>query len=59
MDYQCLQIINEERKKHGIQPVANAKHIQTAADLGLGTMKSGRNAGDPSEYEAVCRSWRD
>ncbi|MBM3210840.1 DUF362 domain-containing protein [Candidatus Poribacteria bacterium] len=38
LDYNCLQIINDERKKHGIQPVANAKHIKTAADMGLGTM---------------------
>jgi len=42
LDYHCLQIIDEERKNRGLQPVANvgrpAKHIQTAAELKLGTM---------------------
>jgi uncharacterized protein (DUF362 family) len=42
LDYHCLQIIDEEREKHNLQPIANtgrpAKHIKTAADLGLGTM---------------------
>jgi len=44
LDYHCLQIIDEERKKQGLQPIANvgrpAKYIQTAAGLGLGTMDS-------------------
>ena len=50
LDYHCLQIIDEERGKHNLQPVANvgrpAKHIQTAAGLGLGTM-------DPNEMEVI------
>ena len=50
LDYHCLQIIDEERKKHGLQLIANtgrpAKHIKTAADLGLGTM-------DPNEMQVI------
>ena len=50
LDYHCLQIIDEERKKNGLPPIANtgrpAKHIQTAADLGLGTM-------DPNEMQII------
>lgn len=52
LDYHCLQIINEERKKHGIQPVANAQHIKTAADLGLGTM-------DPNEMQVTQLNIQD
>jgi len=50
LDYHCLQIIDEERKKHGLQPVANvgrpARYIQAAAKLGLGTM-------DPAEMQVI------
>ena len=50
LDYHCLQIIDEERKKHGLRPVAEvgrpAKHIQTAADMGLGT-------NDPEKIELI------
>lgn len=50
LDYHCLQIIDEERKNHGLQPIANvgrpAKYIQTAAKLGLGTM-------DPAEMQVI------
>lgn len=50
LDYHCLQIIDEERKNRGLQPVANvgrpAKYIQTAAKLGLGTM-------DPAEMQVI------
>ncbi len=42
LDYHGLQIIDEERAKHNLPIVANtgrpAKHINTAAGLGLGTM---------------------
>lgn len=50
LDYHCLQIIDEERKNRGLRPIADtgrpAKHIQTAADLGLGTM-------DPNEMQVI------
>jgi uncharacterized protein (DUF362 family) len=50
LDYHCLQIIDEEREKHGLPLIANtgrpAKHIKTAADLGLGTM-------DPNEMQVI------
>lgn len=47
LDYNCLQIIDEERKKRNLQPVGqSAKHIRTAANLGLGTM-------DPNEMQVV------
>jgi uncharacterized protein (DUF362 family) len=52
LDYQCLQIINAERQKHGVQPVPNAVHIQTAANLGLGTM-------NPNEMKVIQLNVQD
>ena len=52
LDYQCLQIINAERQKHGIPAVANATHIQTAANLGLGTM-------NPNEMRVIQLNVQD
>ena len=50
LDYHCQQIIDAERQNRGLQPVANvgrpAKHIQTAAKLGLGTE-------DPNEMQII------
>jgi uncharacterized protein (DUF362 family) len=50
LDYHCLQIIDEERVKRNLPIVANtgrpAKHITTAAGLGLGTM-------DPNEMQII------
>jgi uncharacterized protein (DUF362 family) len=50
LDHHSSEIIDAERKKHGLQPVADigrpAKYIQTAAKLGLGTM-------DPAEMQVI------
>jgi len=52
LDYQCLQIINAERQKHDVQAVPNADHIQTAANLGLGTM-------NPNEMNVIQLNVQD
>jgi len=52
LDFQCLQIINAERQKHGIQPVGNAAHIKTAANLGLGVM-------DPNKMNVIQLNIQD
>jgi uncharacterized protein (DUF362 family) len=52
LDYQCLQIINAERQKHGVQAVPNATHIRTAENLGLGTM-------NPDEMKVIQLNVQD
>ncbi len=53
IDYHGSQIIDEERVKRGLQPVANigrpAKYIDSAAKLGLGT-------NDPKEIQVMTTS---
>jgi uncharacterized protein (DUF362 family) len=55
LDYQCLQIINEQRELRELPPVdkwTSPKHIETAAGLGLGTM-------NPDEMEIIRLNVKD